>query len=93
MEITRIKVDSLSPKEPNTCAEFSITFDDMLVIHNIRVIEGKKGLFIAFPSSGEAKIKDNQKRYFDVVHPTNQKFRQIIEDEVLKKYYDEVAKK
>lgn len=92
MELTRIKLDSLSPKEPNTCAEFSLTFDDTLVVHNVRVIEGKKGLFIAFPSSGEAKIKDNQKRYFDVVHPTNQKFRQRIEEEVLKKYYDEVAK-
>jgi len=90
MEITKIKVDQLSPKESGICGEFSLTFDDLLVVHKVLVINGKNGLFIAFPNNGEPVEINQKKRYTDLVHPTNQTFRQDIEEKVLTKYNEVV---
>lgn len=86
MEITNIRVDSITPKSKGICGEFTITLNDMLCIHRIYVINGKDGLFIAFPNTGEYKINRNGKRYIDIVHPTNQEFRTYIEEAILGKY-------
>ena len=58
----------------------SITLDNCLVIHNIRIIEGNKGLFIAMPSK---KIED---KFFDLVHPINSETRKMFEEEIMAKY-------
>lgn len=86
MLITNIRVDSITPKSKGICGEFTITLDDLICIHRIYVINGKKGLFIAFPNTGEMKVYKNNKRYIDIVHPTNAEFRSYIEKKILEKY-------
>ena len=59
----------------------TIILDDSLAIHNIRLIEGKDKLFIAFPSH-----KDKNEVYHDYVHPIVSELRETIEKAILDKY-------
>ena len=59
----------------------SITLDNEFVIHDIKVIEGEKGLFIAMPSR---KAADGE--YRDIAHPINSNTRDMIQNVVLNKY-------
>lgn len=59
----------------------SVTFDDCFVVHNIKVIEGKSGLFVAMPSR---KSADGD--YIDVAHPISPGFRTELQDAVLAEY-------
>ena len=88
MRITNIIIDSYTPQETGICAEFTIELDDALCIHKIYVINGKNGLFIAFPNTRETKEVANKVRYFDIVHPTNNAVRNQISESVLKAYED-----
>ena len=92
MKITSIRADSISPKSKGICGEFTITLDELLCIHRVYVINGKKGLFIAFPNVEEIKFHNDKKRYIDLVHPTNQEFRKYIESLVIEKYISLVEK-
>lgn len=62
-------------------AVVSITIDDVFVVHDIKVIEGEKGLFIAMPSRRNAEGE-----YRDVAHPINSETRKYIQDLVMDKY-------
>ena len=62
-------------------AVVSITIDNEFVIHDIKVIEGDKGLFIAMPSR---KSADGE--YRDIAHPINSETRTKIQDLILAKY-------
>ena len=62
-------------------AVVSITIDDEFVIHDIKVIEGEKGLFIAMPSR-----KSSDGEYRDIAHPINSDTRKRIQDLILAKY-------
>lgn len=62
-------------------AVVSITLDDEFVVHDIKVIEGEKGLFIAMPSR---KAADGE--YRDIAHPINSATRNEIQEIVLRKY-------
>lgn len=59
----------------------SITLDDEFVVHDIKVIEGEKGLFIAMPSR-----KTTTGEYKDIAHPINSQTREQIQDIILKEY-------
>lgn len=59
----------------------SITIDDEFVVHDIKVIEGEKGLFIAMPSK-----KANDGEYRDVAHPISQSTRESIQQIILESY-------
>ena len=59
----------------------SVTFDDVFVVHDIKVIEGEKGLFIAMPSR---KAADGE--YRDIAHPINSGTRERIQQLILQKY-------
>lgn len=80
MQITDIRIRVVS-KDSKMKAVVSVTFDDSFVIHDIKVIEGEKGLFIAMPSR---KTPDGE--YRDVAHPINVEMRQTLHDEVLAAY-------
>ena len=80
MQITDIRVRKVS-KEGKMKAVVSITFDDEFVIHDIKVIEGEKGLFIAMPSR---KASDGE--YRDIAHPINSDTRTKIQDLILSEY-------
>jgi len=62
-------------------AVVSITFDNEFVVHDIKVIEGEKGLFIAMPSR---KALDGEFR--DIAHPINSETREKLQKSILEKY-------
>lgn len=80
MRITDVRVRKIT-KEGKMRAIVSITIDDELVIHDIKVIEGEKGLFIAMPSK---KASDGE--YRDIAHPINSATRESIQRIILEKY-------
>lgn len=67
-------------------AVVSITIDDEFVVHDIKVIEGEKGLFIAMPSR---KATDGE--YRDIAHPINSSTRETIQNIILNKYQEVMA--
>ena len=80
MNITDVRVRKIE-KEGKMKAIVSITFDDEFVVHDIKVIEGEKGLFIAMPSR---KAADGE--YRDIAHPINSGTREAIQRIILSEY-------
>jgi stage V sporulation protein G len=85
MNITDVRVRKVT-KEGKMKAVVSITIDDEFVVHDIKVIEGEKGLFIAMPSR---KATDGE--YRDIAHPINSKTRSEIQEIILQKYEETLA--
>lgn len=82
MNITDVRVRKVT-KEGKMKAVVSITIDDEFVVHDIKVIEGEKGLFIAMPSR---KATDGE--YRDIAHPINSSTRDRIQGIILDKYQE-----
>ena len=82
MNITDVRVRKVA-KEGKMKAVVSITIDDEFVVHDIKVIEGEKGLFIAMPSR---KAADGE--YRDIAHPINSTTRDRIQTLILDKYQE-----
>lgn len=80
MQITDVRVRKIA-KEGKMKAIVSITLDDEFVVHDIKVIEGEKGLFIAMPSK---KATDGE--YRDIAHPINSGTRERIQAMILESY-------
>ena len=80
MQITDIRIRRVD-REGKMKAVASITLDDEFVVHDIKVIEGEKGLFIAMPSR---RASDGE--YRDVAHPINSGTRERIQNSVLAEY-------
>ena len=80
MQITDIRIREIA-KEGKMKAVVSITFDESFVVHDIKIIEGEKGLFIAMPSR---KASDGE--YRDIAHPINSDTRKVIQDRILQEY-------
>ena len=85
MKITDVRVRKLT-KEGKLKAVVSVTFDDELVVHDIKVIEGEKGLFIAMPSR-----KSSDGEYRDIAHPINSATRESLQATILEKYEQAIA--
>lgn len=80
MQITDVRVRKVT-KEGKMKAVVSITLDTEFVVHDIKVIEGEKGLFIAMPSR---KAADGE--YRDIAHPINSETRERIQSTILDRY-------
>lgn len=80
MQITDVRIRKVT-KESKMKAVVSITFDNEFVVHDIKVIEGEKGLFIAMPSR---KATDGE--YRDIAHPINSETRDRIQKMILERY-------
>lgn len=80
MQITDIRIRRIA-KEGKMKAVVSITFDNAFVVHDIKIIEGEKGLFIAMPSR---KAADGE--YRDIAHPINSETRDTVQSMVLSRY-------
>lgn len=80
MEISDIRVRKLTG-EGKLKAYVSVTFDDCFVIHNVKIIEGKSGAFIAMPSR-----KTRTGEFKDVAHPITHEFRNELQKKILDKY-------
>ena len=86
MNITDVRVRKVTD-EGKMKAVVSITFDDEFVVHDIKIIEGENGLFIAMPSR---KASDGE--YRDIAHPINSETRERISKLILEKYQEEINK-
>ena len=82
MQITDVRIRKVE-KEGKMKAVVSITIDEEFVVHDIKIIEGEKGLFIAMPSR---KAADGE--YRDIAHPINSNTRDRIQKLILEKYQD-----
>jgi stage V sporulation protein G len=80
MQITDIRVRKVAG-EGKLKAYVTVTFDDCFVVHNVKIIEGKTGVFIAMPSR-----KTRAGEYKDVAHPIHPEFRSVLQKEILDKY-------
>ena len=86
LNITDIRMRLVNKEDNKLKAIASITIDGCVVVHEIRVIDGNKGYFVAMPSK-----KDGNGDYKDIAHPINTATRKTIQDAVLAKY-NEVVK-
>ena len=80
MTITDVRIRKIAT-EGKMKAIVSVTFDDEFVVHDIKVIEGQNGLFIAMPSR---KTPDGE--FKDIAHPINTDTREKIQNSILKAY-------
>ena len=85
MNITDVHVRKIT-QEGKMKAVVSITLDDVFVVHDIKVIEGEKGLFLAMPSK---KTADGE--YRDIAHPINSATRELIQNKILDAYKEALA--
>lgn len=80
MDITDIRIRKVEA-DGKLKAYVTVTFDDCFVVHNVKIIEGKSGTFIAMPSR---KTKTGE--YKDVAHPINSDFRQSLQNKILEAF-------
>ena len=80
MQITELRLHKVSDGG-KLLAYVTVTFDDVFVVHNIKVIEGNKGLFVAMPSRQLANGD-----YKDVAHPIDSNFRAELQERILSEY-------
>lgn len=85
MNITDVRVRKVNV-EGKMRAIVSVTLDNEFVVHDIKVIEGENGLFIAMPSK-----KGNNGEYRDIAHPINSATREKIQQLILEAYQRELA--
>jgi len=84
MEITDVRVRKME-KEGKMKAVVSITIDKVFVVHDIKVIEGEKGLFIAMPSR-----KSLEGKYRDIAHPIDSQTREDLQNLIIDKYNETI---
>lgn len=84
MEITDIRVRKIA-SDGKMKAIVSVTLDNMLVIHDIKVIEGVEKMFVAMPSR-----KNAEGEYKDIVHPITSQLRETLQTAILAKYEEAV---
>ena len=80
MQITELRIRKVTG-EGKLRAYVTITFDNCFVVHNVKIIEGKDGLFIAMPSKKTATGE-----YKDVAHPISPEFRSELQNRILDDY-------
>lgn len=80
MKVTNIRIRRIEDKN-RLKAVATVTFNDCFVVHDLKLIEGTNGLFVAMPSK-----KNYRDEYRDICHPITQEFRKEIEDVVINAY-------
>lgn len=84
MKITNVSLVKVDDKKKRLRAIASVTIDNCFVLHELKIVEGEKGLFVAMPSK---KIGENSFR--DIIHPIDKETRKMFEDEIISKYNEE----
>ncbi len=87
MKISDIRVRLVQKEDSKLKAVASMTIEDCFVVHDIKVIEGSEGYFIAMPSR-----KTNEGEYKDIVHPINTETREMIIKLILDAFEAEKSK-
>lgn len=83
MQITDVRVRKASGTETKLKAYCSVVLDAMFVVHDVRVVEGVKGLFVSMP-----RRKTNEGEYRDLAHPITAEARDLIQKAVLDAYLE-----
>ena len=81
MKITSVTVKKIDKENSRMKGIASVLLDDAFAVHDIRIIEGNDGLFIAMPSRQKANGE-----YRDIAHPINSQTRKMFEDKILEAY-------
>lgn len=81
MEITNVRVRVVDKENSKMRGFASVTIDNQFVVHDIRILEGENGLFLAMPSKQVAPGE-----YRDIAHPINPEARQLFSDAILAEY-------
>ncbi|MFB6272543.1 MAG: SpoVG family protein [Salinibacter sp.] len=84
MEITKVEIRPLED-EGALKAFGSVVFDDVFIVHGIKVIEGSDGPFVVMPSR---RVADGE--YVDIAHPIDRGFHRRLEDAVLARFWEMV---
>lgn len=87
MEITNVRVRVVEKENSKMRGFASVTIDNQFVVHDIRILEGDNGLFLAMPSK-----QTGVGEYRDIAHPINQEARQMFTDTILKEYEAELKR-
>jgi len=87
VRITKVEIRPMRD-EGNLKAFCSVVFDDVFIVHSIKVIQGKEHLFVAMPSR---EVKDGEFR--DTAHPIDNDFRLQMEEVILAKYREVVGQR
>ena len=85
MRITKVEIRPMR-NEGNLKAFCSVVFDDVFIVHSVKIIQGKESLFVAMPSR---EVKNGEFR--DTAHPIDNDFRLLLEDTILAKYHEVVG--
>ena len=85
MNITDVRIRRMG-EEGKMKAVASVTFDDEFVVHDIKIIDGQNGLFIAMPSR---KTPDGE--FKDIAHPINADMRETLQNTILGKYEESLS--
>ena len=80
MEVTELRIRKVLA-DSKLRAYVTVTFDSCFVVHNVKIVEGKTGLFIAMPSR-----KTSKGDYKDVAHPISPEFRAALQKKILDEY-------
>ncbi len=87
MKISDVRIRFVKKEDSKLKAVASITIDDCFVVHDIKVIEGTDGIFIAMPSR-----KTSEGEFKDIAHPLNTETREALKNAILSAYSEEAAK-
>lgn len=85
MKITDIKIRRIIT-EGRLRAIISVTIDDMLAVHDIKVVQGETRMFVAMPSR-----RDENGIFRDIAHPITSEARRLLEDQILEAYHQYLA--
>ncbi len=81
MQVTDVRIRKINSSEGKMKAIVSVTFDDEFVVHDIKIIEGINGLFIAMPSR-----KMGEGDFRDIAHPINSETRNKLQEAIFAEY-------
>jgi len=85
MDITDVRIRKVNNAEGKMKAVVSVTIDNAFVVHDVKVVEGMNGLFVAMPSR-----KTPEGEFRDIAHPISSAAREVIQTAVLKAYQEAI---
>lgn len=84
--ITNVSVYTLNDNNSKTVALATVTIDDCLVLTGLRIVKGKKGMFVSMPQRKLSKPDKNGNEYADIFFPVTHDFREELNNAVLDEY-------
>ena len=90
MKVTEVRIMPVKSGNGSAKAYASIILDGVFAVNDIRIVDGKNGLFVALPNR-KGKDKDGKEKYYDICNPTTAELRKEINEAVIAKYNETVS--